>query len=434
MRRQIQITPEDLHAGGEAVSRRVEMLGGAEVEFRTPRMAPERHLVGRTVETDVIEETDLQVVVEQSRQYLNVTLRGETIPSMLWGRVMDDGRGPASAVLAIAVNGRIETTTKTYDTVPGHEGGWAALVDPRVFRQGRNAVDIFIVRETRLTRAFSTTPPALASINLISHEARSAWEAEVSGFHPLEGDARHRFRWSSGPARIEMTLPGDERPRSLRLGLAPIARRSPLRVVYNGCVAFDGTVPGGPWHATVALDRCAESARSSERARIEIESPTFVVPRGDPRTLGLPFETVRLSVEPWPLPDTTVAARARLRIVEPDVAKTGLAAGTPVLVEIGNLGSSALASAAEAETPRPVRLVASWRLPADGKPPAQHAVDLPRVLYPGERTQLWLRLDPPPAIQQSRAMSADVSLELVQAGEVIVLAAPAAPHLNVKLR
>jgi hypothetical protein len=431
----LHITPEDLHAGGETVRRKIELLGGEQVGFRTPTIAPRRDLAGRTIEPDdVSDETALRVVIEQSREYLRIDPEGELIPAIVYGQVMDEDRRPVSAVLAVAVNGRIEATTRTYDTVPGSQGVWTALVDPRVFRKGSNALDVFIVRETGLTRAFSTSPPALASINLLSDEAESAWEVRLAGFHPLEGDARHRFRWTSGAARIEMTLPGDEHPRSVRVGLAPIARRSALRVSYNGCVIFDGAAPGGPWYKTLSLDACPESARSFDRARVEIDSPTFSVP-GDPRTLGLPFETLRLSAEPWPLLPGTTPPRARVRIVEPeDASRQPLSPGTPVRVEVANLGSVALPSAAEAETERPVRLVASWRAAAGGEPLAEQAVDLPRILYPGERLQTWMRLDLPPAVQQSRAAQAELSLELTQAGGPVALAPPGPPRLRVKLR
>lgn len=431
----LHITPEDLHADGETIRRKIDLLGGEQVGFRTPTIAPRRDLVGRTIELDdVAEETGVRVVVEQSRQYLEVDPNGDLLPAVLHGQVMDEQRRPVSAVLAIAVDGRIETTTKTYDGVPGSHGVWSALIDPRRLRPGRNAIDVFIVRETGLTRAFSTSPPALASIDLLSDEAESAWEVQLAGLHPLEGDARHRFRWTSGAARIEMTLPGDERPRSVRVGLAPIARQSALRVRYNGCVIFDGTAPGGPWYKTLSLDACPESARSPGRARVEIDSPTFSVP-GDPRTLGLPFETVRLSAEPWPLLPATTPPRARVRILEPENAsRQPLSPGTPVRVEVANLGSVALPSAAEAQTRRPVRLVASWRASAGDEPLAQQAVDLPRILYPGERVQTWVRLDLPPALQQSRAAQADLSLELTQAGGPVALAAPGAPRLRVKLR
>jgi hypothetical protein len=430
----IHITPDELDAGGEAVDRKIELLGGEDVPFRTPTIAPRRDLVGQTIESaDAAEETELRVVIEQSRRYLEIDLKGELVPSQLYGQVTDHDRAPASAVLAIALNGRIEVTTRTFDTVPGYEGAWTALIDPRAFRPGRNAVDVFVVRDARLTRAFSTAPPALASINLISDEARSAWDAQVSGFHPFEGDRRHRFRWTSGPALIEMALPGDDRPRSLRVGLAPVARRSSLRVSYNECVVFEDSIPGGPWHKTMPLGQCPASARESRLARVKIESQTFSA-RGDTRTLGVPVEAVRLSAEPWPLPArATTEPRVRIRILEPAAVEDGVPAGTPVLAEIANLGAAALASPVEAETDRPVRLVASWD--ADNGPlgAAQQPVDLPRVLYPGERVQIWVRLDPPPALQPSANAHADVTLELTQAGAPVTLV-PRAPRLRVRLR
>jgi hypothetical protein len=431
----LHITPEDLHAGGESVRRKIELLGGEQVEFRTPTIAPRRDLIGRTIELDdVAEETGVRVVVEQSRQYLEVDPNGDLLPAVLHGQVMDEQRRPVSAVLAIAVDGRIQATTKTYDGVPGYQGAWSALIDPRLLRPGRNAIDVLIVREAGLTRAYSTSPPALASINLLADEAQSAWDVELQGFHPMEGDARQRFRWTSGAARIEMKLPGDERPRSVRVGLAPIARQSALRVSYNGCAIFEGTVPGGPWYKTFSLDACPESARAPDSARVEIDTPTFSVP-GDPRALGLPLESVRLSAEPWPLAPATTPPRARLRILEPgNASRQTLSPGTPVRVEVANLGSMALPSAAEAETERPVRLVATWRLPSGDEPAAEQAVDLPRVLYPGERLQTWVRLELPPAVRQSRAAEADLSLKLTQAGGAVALAAPGAPRLRVRLR
>lgn len=437
----LHITPENLHAEGEAVRRRVDLLGGEEVVFRTPRMAPHRELVGRaTDDLDTDEETSLRVVVEQPRQWLDVDLEGDVIPSLVSGRVTDERRQPASAVLAIAVNGRIEATTKTYDAVPGYEGFWSALVDPRMFRKGPNVVDVFIVRDggaaPALTRAFSTALSALASINLISEEAQTPWEARLSGFHLLEGTPGRRFRWTTGAAAIVMPLPSDERPRSLRVGLAPIARSWPLRLTYNGCVVFNGKVPGGGYYTTVSLDGCPETARASGEARIEIDSPAFQGPRSDPRTLGLPIETLRLSSEVWPLLPEPSSSRGRMTVAEPRDTATNrsLATGTAVLLEITNRGERAWASTAEAPTERPVRIVSTWRRAADAEPLARDTIDLPRVLYTNDVAQVWLRLDPPPAVQQSGAAAVEVSFEIVEGDRPLDLVSPGAARVRVSIR
>jgi hypothetical protein len=314
------------------------------------------------------------------------------------------------------------------------------LVAPHVFRKGQNAVEVFVIREEGdgrlLTRGFPTRVPPLAAINLVSEEAQAHWQAELSGAHPLEGTPGQQFRWTSGSATVLWPLPSDERPRSIRIGLAPVARSTPLRVTYNGCLVLNDSVPAGGSYRSASLEECPHAARIAVEARIEIASDTFTGPRSDPRRLGLPIETLRLSSEPWPLPPDPSLSRGRVIVVEPPSAAGGRdhPVGTAVLLEVTNLGDRAWASAAEHSTPRPVRLTAMWRLEAGSAPIAGHSVDLPRALYPADRAQVWLRLDPPPSIAQSGRPRAEVSFELFEGDRAVELVEPGAPGMRARLR
>jgi hypothetical protein len=110
------------------------------------------------------------------------------------------------------------------------------------------------------------------------------------------------------------------------------------------------------------------------------------------------------------------------------------AAGTAILLEVTNLGDRGWASAAEDATPRPVRLAAMWRLDPGADPIAGQTVDLPRVLYPGDRAQVWLRLDPPPPVARARRARAEVSFELFEGNRAVELVEPGAPGVRVRLR
>ena len=85
-------------------------------------------------------------------------------PVYFAGRIEPPPELPETVALALAVNGTIRATTRTYEVpVTGRLGEWSSLLDERVFEPGENDIDIFqIIAEGAdlvLARLFSEKLP-----------------------------------------------------------------------------------------------------------------------------------------------------------------------------------------------------------------------------------------------------------------------------------
>ena len=131
--------PIDISHMGEPVL--TEALGSVlakrrareEVEARLLRdgvyaIGPRPELIGR------------RVAVPSGGKHVTVDNANGVLPSFVSGRV--EGLEPGT-VLAVAVNGRVQATTRAYRD--GGRSVFAALVPPSSLREGRNAVSVFEV-------------------------------------------------------------------------------------------------------------------------------------------------------------------------------------------------------------------------------------------------------------------------------------------------
>jgi hypothetical protein len=152
----------------QAVHRRVTLFRGADEDF-VPEESVHRELIGHPL-------TSLSLVdVDPSRAKLNYAPRyqaldpaDDLVPALLTGSVIDDHGDPRQAGLAVAVNGVVRATTRTYNARDPHPGTWSAFVHPRYFHKGSNDIEVFLIDDrggqVHLDRAYSpadtAAPPA----------------------------------------------------------------------------------------------------------------------------------------------------------------------------------------------------------------------------------------------------------------------------------
>lgn len=107
------------------------------------RIGPHRDLIGMPLrQLEVGKPLPAEVIVFQTRELSSVELSDETIPARISGLIREGD--PRKHDLAIALNGRIAATTRTYGGRGRTE--FSALLPEAGLRQGTNEVRVFAVR------------------------------------------------------------------------------------------------------------------------------------------------------------------------------------------------------------------------------------------------------------------------------------------------
>jgi hypothetical protein len=396
-RRQYTIPVDDLAARrARAVERKARLFGSGENPVWLPSTAPFRDLIGRPLSSlAVAGESPLQVLVNDSSQFRSVDLRAPTIPAQFTGHVIDARGDPAQAALAIAVNGTIAATTRTYGFLRGRAAAtWTALVDPRHFRNGRNDIDILVMQAgeqgVRVERGFTSSdrPDVL---NLVSGAAREYWAVKQSGLYDAEGTPLP-YRWTNGAAVLMVPMDVDPRPRSLRVGLAHGPGDGPLRVQVNDCTVYEGPVTTAPWYRTFSLRDCPPSELQGSEARITLRSSTRVLQGQSRRNVGVAVETINLLATDWPLPAQRGDSRLDARPAKG--ADAAHIRGAAAELELVNRGNTVLQSPRESRE-EGVELELRW----SGASASTQRLPLSRTLYPTERLVIEVPLMPPPELE-----------------------------------
>ena len=400
--RQMTIGADEFAAiRARAVQRKFQLFAANNADLLPLIDHPE--LLGREVNTmDRSDDGPLRVMVDRPSQYLRYEPAAPRIAGLLTGRVVDAGGHQAAASLAIAVNGFIRATTRTYRPESGGQGGlWTAYVPPRHFRPGANEVEVFVLQtETAgvtLERAYSSSKrPEM--LNLVSRGARDYWSVVQTGFHGREGGP-NTYQWTNGDAAV--VTPRDPRaaPQSLRVGIARAPAHTPLTIAVNGCTVHSGPVDDVPWFRTFPLGPCREAAVRGSDVRITLKSPPVQEKPPGSRRLGVAVEAVNLLDDPWPVPAPEIAKTiATVETAEP--IKTPLPAGSTMDVEIANRGESVWLGPQEGSNPRDrVELVLQWSRHGARGPSAEQHMTLPRTFYPEDRTILTVPVSVPEALR-----------------------------------
>lgn len=262
--------------------------------FLIPATAPEAGLAGQPLGAlRLAEGADVRLVLDVRGDFSNVDLAGDRVPAYLAGTA--DGPRDGPAVLAIALNGVVQVTTRTYSFEEGgSRNAWSSVLPPGAFRQGRNDLEIFVVARDAagpvLRRVYRS---ASESLDLSAPAAVYAWGVTQEGLHDREWRGDTPFRWTSDIARMTVPLESGRVPRALRVSLLMSGRKNkPLRISINGCELFDGGVPSGPWARTFDLSACPPLGAS---AVIELRTePSRSRVRTDRRWLGVAVQRIDL--------------------------------------------------------------------------------------------------------------------------------------------
>jgi hypothetical protein len=118
-------------------------FGGGRSPERMYRLGPHSELIGRPAEELRIGPTSSwKPVVDSPRSF---RVEGDFIPCHLTGRVKGPNETPPRPVaLAVAVNGIIRGTTRTY-TTPECRDRWSLLLPEEDFRPGENEVEVMLI-------------------------------------------------------------------------------------------------------------------------------------------------------------------------------------------------------------------------------------------------------------------------------------------------
>lgn len=245
----------DLFAAND---RKRALFGTPDVNpFYEPEASPARELIGQPLDAlRVSDGAPGRFTLDVRGDFSDVDPAGETVPAYLAGTAEDGGGRPVT--LAIAVNGRVRATTRTYtfeqDAV---YHTWSSVLPPDAFNRGHNTLEIFVVaREAEgaaLRRVYQSDADAL---DLSAPAAVYAWGVTQEGFHDREWRGSTPYRWTSDVARITAPIAGPA-PKALRVSLLMSGQKDkPLRVTIDGCEVFTGGVPAGAWSRVFDLAAC----------------------------------------------------------------------------------------------------------------------------------------------------------------------------------
>jgi len=257
----------------------------------TPTAAPFQALWNEpVVDLSMGEPSTLSLQLVDAWRFTRAGREDGFVPARLEGRI--HGAVPASPVpLAIAINGVIRATTKSVGAPLPAEGAWAGVVDPRVFHEGVNAVDVY---EIAADRDRVVLRPALHSssrpshLNLILGEA-SGWGVRDHGLYDRERLGDRVFRWTNGDAEITL-MERDYRNAVIRIALAPmVPAGEPLTIAVNSCTLFTGVLSGGEWDRSFSLSGCPAEFLTGRDVHIHIRSARVTPHHGDERVLGVPI-------------------------------------------------------------------------------------------------------------------------------------------------
>jgi len=383
-----------LDAAYASVDRRLRLFGIEPTNALIPATSPLGELIGRDIEDLVVVDTtdNIEFALDLHGDFSNVRPDSRFVPAHLAGRARWLNRNDP-AVVAVAVNGTVRATTRTYRfRERGSQHAWSVVVPAEAFRAGDNDVDLFVVEPARtpvLHRAhFSHAGP----VDLLSNTAAYGLGVTQEGLYDRQGEGRNSFRWTNGTARIVVPRDARGRPRSLRVNLATAGpEEKALAIRVNGCEVFEGRVPRARWSRIFALPECEDT----DETVIHLLSRTHTASN---RELGVAVERIDLMPYAWPpppaLPDADRRSQIRLQNVTSDGATVDSTA--TIAVTVVNRGSSVWPSLGDLKQENgAVRLGVLWFRRGDTEHPAAvQRVELPRALVPGDSVDFTFQLVP----------------------------------------
>ena len=127
-----------------ALARQIAVFGTGSSE-RLYRIGSHTSLLGkRVLEIAATPPTDVRVELDKAQLFNTVDLRSEVVPVYFTGRIL--GGSGENEELALALNGMIAATTRSYDEAG--EERFQALAPERMLHKGPNTVELFAVSGT----------------------------------------------------------------------------------------------------------------------------------------------------------------------------------------------------------------------------------------------------------------------------------------------
>jgi hypothetical protein len=255
-----------------------------------PTVATHPQLLGKEVGELLCDEPgEVALRIERPELYEDVAPRSDFVPAEVVGSASP--REPRDVAVAVAVNGVVRATTRTYRLGEQPSPLWSAIVPPSSFHEGPNRVEAFEIVE---------------GVRCSLHRAAGAEAAPVLerrlGIFPVPGvttrglmkrrDLDDRVvRWGRARVRIEAHLTSEEltRLRALELSVAEVRPGGVrLSVRVNGRRLFGGRVTRAPWSRSIPLPAG------------ELESPLAIevrtlLPRGERGGDTFALEGIRLT-------------------------------------------------------------------------------------------------------------------------------------------
>ena len=386
-----------------AVKRKNAIFGRTEPGSMTPHLEARPDLIGKHVSSlRVTDYTDVRVLLDDPDRLRKFDPAADVIPSYLTGQAIDIVGNGVNATLAVALNGTIVSTTKTYRMFGNSRlGVWTAMVEPREFQPGRNDVEVFVVRDERgdltFERAYATGrfPEQL---DLASRGATDFYGIQQRGLLPREGDGVDARRWSTGDVSIAVPNDPATAPHSLRVRIAAAAQADrPIRIQIGGCTVFEGRMTPLPWARTFPLSAC-RAALAEREVTIGIHSELAPLPRRPEQSVGLAITSVNLLSGDWP-PGAAKPGEAKASIHLLPPIPSPFQRSDVLRLELTNTGDTAWPSAADGVPEAAATdIVISWR--GAHRSVGEQRLPLAYTMQPGDQVREELPLVPPAAVER----------------------------------
>ena len=282
--------------------RKLTLSGSGAISENLFKIGPYSDLVGRQVaDVAVGGDAEVKLGLYLPTLFAHVKPNSAFVPAYIAGYVRSGWDTEAPLNLAVAINGTIRATTRTY-TFPraGKRKRWSAVVEESSFYAGQNEVEVFVINSSRgqpvLARAYTPAVPRQGR-NVAMAAAKWTWGVEQTGLHGQGLSKKDTpIRWTDGAAKLVVPLEKNRPPQALRVDLASTGHKgTELTVLLNGDVLFHESVPQGRWSKTFSL-----AGRSFNKPlTIELFSDTFVPAEttkgsSDRRTLGVMVKAITL--------------------------------------------------------------------------------------------------------------------------------------------
>ena len=401
-----------------AVDRKVRLFGSDANPYLIPRDSPHRELIGRGVDELRVSNAaeDIEFALDVHGDFSNISPNGRFLPAQLAGRAA--WRGSADpAVVAVAIDGIVRATTRTYRFEDrGVDHTWSLVLPPDSFHYGENQVEIFMIRDAGGPVLYRTHFSYARPVDLLSNAASYGMGVSYDGLYDREGTRDSSWRWTNGAATILVPRDGTDAPRSMRITLATAGpEEKGLVIRINGCEVFEGRVPAARWTRIFAMPECDEDGPTA----IQIRSRTHRV-AGSERELGVAVERIDLLKHPWPpspsLPQADRRSQIRFadRIADGDTVQDG----ARLTVTVVNQGASVWAVPAElGHENGAIRLGVLWfRKGETDTPAAVRRIELPHALVPGDSVDVAFELAPTASNQPLPQGEYEVWIGLLQEG------------------